>query len=112
MVNVFIPTMLRKKCNNINNISVDGINLREIINNLELHCPGIEEILGPAWVGKNLWIIRSVTRHGTAIRFWSEDDVMHPLDVKNWSYINSPNAVDAPYLVIEPGLIPNLKIKL
>jgi molybdopterin converting factor small subunit len=45
MVNVFIPTMLRKKCNNINNISVDGINLREIINNLELHCPGIEEIL-------------------------------------------------------------------
>ena len=45
MVNVIIPTMLRKKCNNINDIAVDGVNLREIINNLELHCPGIEEIL-------------------------------------------------------------------
>tara|TARA_Y100000590_G_scaffold267074_1_gene299948 strand:- start:245 stop:484 length:240 start_codon:yes stop_codon:yes gene_type:complete len=37
--------MLRKKCNNINNFHLNGSNLREIINNLELHCPGIEEIL-------------------------------------------------------------------
>ncbi|MFB0900555.1 MAG: MoaD/ThiS family protein [Dehalococcoidia bacterium] len=45
MINIFIPTMLRKKCSGTNKFEVSGKNLREIIYALENLCPGMQEIL-------------------------------------------------------------------
>ena len=43
---------------------------------------GLDKALGSDYVGKKVWMIRGPEK----IRFMTEDDVEHPVHVKNWYY--------------------------